>query len=193
MGPDDQELVRRALQGEQAAFHELVDRHAGLLFGLAALLVGHAADAEDIVQETLSGAFRGLKAFRGQASVRTWLTRILIRQAAWHLRGRRRRRDSLRQQSLAARQYVASESQAADARMDVAEAIQALSPEHREVVVLRELEGLSYEQIADALDIPRGTVESRLFRARRSMQKLLKGYFADETSARESRCPGRKE
>ena len=74
----DSELVRRARHGDEAAFHELVDRYAGVLFGLAFSLVGHAADAEDVVQETFSGAFRGLRAFRGFSSVKTWLIRILI-------------------------------------------------------------------------------------------------------------------
>ena len=191
--PDDRELVRRARQGDHTAFHELVDRHAGPLFGLAASLVSNMTDAEDIVQDTFSGAFRALSSFKGQSSVKTWLTRILIRQAALHLRGRCRWLVLVRARFSAAESQSLSASQAADARMDVAAAVSALSPEHREVVVLRELQGLSYEEIAGVLAIPRGTVESRLFRARRAMQQLLNDYLPQRTRQEEGRGSLRKE
>ena len=176
--PDDLALVQRARLGDHAAFHELVDRHANSLLGLAAALVGNAADAEDTVQETYLGAFRGLGAFKGLSSVKTWLTQILIRQAASHLRGKRRLFGLIRKRSAEARESVPSAAQAAGTRMDVTAAILALSPEHREVLVLRELQAMPYEQIAELLAVPRGTVESRLFRARRAMQQLLGEYLA---------------
>jgi RNA polymerase sigma-70 factor, ECF subfamily len=172
-GPSDADIVRRIRSGDGAAFHQLVDRFGPALFGLAASLVGNAADAEDVVQETFSGAFRGLHAFRGDSSVKTWLTRILVRQVAAHLRGRKR---AIRLVEARASGDAAA-APSADARMDVREAVAKLSPEHREVVVLREFAGLSYEEIAQVLDVPRGTVESRLFRARREMQELLKDYL----------------
>jgi len=184
--PSDSELLRRARGGDHAAFHELVDRYAAPLLRLAAWWVGNAADAEDIVQETFSGVFRGLGGFKGLSSVKTWMTRILVRQVAMH---RRRRREPIRlfgAESSAAEAYVPSGSHAADARMDVRAAIQALTPEHREVVLLREFQGRSYEQIAEVLGIPPGTVESRLFRARRAMQELLKDYLVEGAGAEES-------
>jgi len=175
--PTDSELVRRARRGDEGAFHQLVDRHAQSLFGLAAALVGDAADAQDVVQETLAGAYRGLPSFRGQASVKTWLTRILVRQAAGHYRRERRNAAiGLDDQSLSMPAGQSAQERA-DFRMDLGDAIMALSPEHREVIVLRELRGLSYEEIADILATPRGTVESRLFRARRQLQELLKEYL----------------
>lgn len=177
MESDDLTLVRRARLGDHAAFHELVDRHGPGLLRLAASLVGNVADAEDIVQETFSGAFRGLGGFRGGSSVRTWLTRILIRQTAGFRRKRKRAIDLLQARPSLADRQEAPASQAADTRMDVTAAVLALPLEYREVVVLRELQGLSYEEIADVLDIPRGTVDSRLFRARRAMQELLKEYL----------------
>lgn len=79
---DDSVLVKAAGQGNRAAFHELVDRHSQHLFRLASRLSRDAADAEDIVQETFVGAFNGLTKFDGRASVKTWLSRILTRQAA---------------------------------------------------------------------------------------------------------------
>ena len=176
-GPGDSEIVRRLRAGEAAAFHELVDRLGPALFGLAISLVGNAADAEDIVQEAFSGAFRGLHTFRGDSSVKTWLTRILVRQAAGHFRGRKRSIRLVEARASMPSQAGDSAGSAADIRMDVRAAVARLSPEHREVVVLREFEGLSYEEIAQVLDVPRGTVESRLFRARRQMQELLGDYL----------------
>ncbi len=169
----DSELVSQARRGDAAAFHQLVDRHGAALYGLACRLVGNPADAEDVMQEMLAGAFRGLGAFRQQSSVKTWLTRILVRQAARHQRDAARYRLKLHDRAPAAR---LSEQKRADVRMDLDEAIAALSHEHREVIVLRELQGLSYEQIASVLNLPPGTVESRLFRARRELRELLKEY-----------------
>jgi RNA polymerase sigma-70 factor (ECF subfamily) len=178
LAPNDLETVAKARKGDPAAFHELVDRHAAYLFGLAASLVGNATDAEDIVQETFAGAFRGLAAFRGRSSLKTWLTQILLRQAAAHRRGRRRFLSFLAVRSSSVPEHAPSASPSSDARMDVAAALKALSEEHRQVVVLREFQGLSYEEIAEVLSLPQGTVESRLFRARRALQELLRGYLA---------------
>jgi len=180
LGTTDLELVNRARMGDRPAFHELLDRHAAFLYGLAVSLVGNAADAEDIVQETLFGAFRGLGAFQGRSSVKTWLTGILVRQTA--MRHRRARRWTAGPippgPDGEGGPCVSAPTEAADARMDVRVALMGLSSDHREVVVLRELHGLSYDEMARALGIPRGTVESRLFRARRALQERLKGYFA---------------
>ncbi|MBM4016941.1 MAG: sigma-70 family RNA polymerase sigma factor [Planctomycetes bacterium] len=177
--PTDFDLAGRAREGDHSAFHELVDRHAGFLFAVAVSMSGNAADAEDLVQETFAGAFRGLAAFEGRASVKTWLTRILVRQAAGRRRSEGRRRAALARLEAASQADLGQESsdRATDARVDVADAMRSLSPEHREVIALRELQGLSYDEIAEVLGVPRGTVESRLFRARRRMQELLKEYF----------------
>lgn len=172
----DLDLLRQARHGDLGAFHRLVDRYASYLYGLGVGLVGGAHDAEDLVQETLIGAFRGLGAFREESSVKTWLTRILIRQAARH---HRRGGAAMAATSLEAAPEPAKPAGTAraDLRMDVVAAIQALAVEHRQVIVLRELHGLSYEEIAQVLDVPRGTVESRLFRARRALQELLRDYL----------------
>jgi RNA polymerase sigma-70 factor (ECF subfamily) len=168
---DDIELWRRAGDGDAAAFHALVDRHAQRLYRLAVSLVGNAADAEDVVQETLIGAFRGLRSFEGRASVKTWLSGILVRQARQWRRGSRRRRPESVSDALAA------PGPSADAALDVRAAMAQLSSEHREVLLLREFERMSYEEIAEALDIPRGTVESRLHRARSELREKLKAYL----------------
>ena len=178
----DAELVRRIRHGSRPAFHDLVDRYADYLFGLAVSLVGNPADAEDLVQETYAGAFRGLRSFRGRSSIKTWLARILVRQAARHHRTRARRKVIPMDVDLAVveQQSVPSSAPSADVRMDVRAAICSLSAAHREVIVFRELKGFSYDEIAEVLSVPRGTVESRLFRARRELKGLLKEYLSHE-------------
>lgn len=169
---DDIELLRRAAAEEPAAFHALVDRHAPRLYRLAVSLVGNSADAEDVLQETFIGAYRGLKGFEARASVKTWLTRILVTQAArWH-RGNRRHPVEGNEKLASVEDRPAN----ADAKMDLGAVLQRLSPEHRQVLALREFEGMTYEEIAMVLDVPRGTVESRLHRARGELREKLKAY-----------------
>ncbi|HEX4053978.1 MAG TPA: sigma-70 family RNA polymerase sigma factor [Tepidisphaeraceae bacterium] len=165
---DDIELLRRS-GGDPKAFHALVDRHAQRLYRLAVCLVGNAADAEDVLQETFIGAFRGLGSFEGRSSVKTWLTRILVTQAA------RWRRDRRRSEPMD--ESVAAVAASPDATMDVQAAMQRLSAEHRQVLALREFERMSYEEMAEVLGVPRGTVESRLHRARSELREKLKSYL----------------
>ncbi len=185
--PNDQELLRSAGQGDQAAFRELLSRHARYLYGIAHGLTRNPADAEDLVQETWIGALRST--FRGEASVRTWLVRILVRQAAAMRRSRERSKWRLILPWFSARQRdtetdgessmepaASPTTSSSEARMDLSHMLETLSPEHREVIVLRELEGMSYEQIAAELRVPRGTVESRLHRAREQLRARFKGY-----------------
>jgi len=177
--PSDAALLARARAGDHAAFHTLVDRHAPGLYATAVALVGRAADAEDLLQETFTGALRGLERFEGRSSVKTWLTAILLRRVAMHRR-RAGRKDN-RLVSLDAASQTTTDgpptTAAVDARLDVIDAIGGLRPEHREVLVLRELQGLTYDEIADTLGVPRGTVESRLFRARRALRERLGDYL----------------
>ncbi len=179
-GPTDGELVRRARSGDEGAFCLLVDRHARRLYGLARSLLGNASDAEDVVQETLLGTLKGLGRFRGEASVGTWMTRILVNTTAKLRRTRSRRPAQALDDACAGGVYVptvSGGSPAADARMDVSAVLDHLSQEHRTVIVLRELQGMSYDEIASAVGVPRGTVESRLFRARKQLKDLLKDYL----------------
>lgn len=161
------EFLRRLRRQEQAAFHELVDRFSQQLYRVAYSMVGNAADAEDVVQETFAGAFAGISKFRGEASLKTWLMQILVRQSARVQRSRGRR---LTIGIEKAEQASHDPTPAVDSRIDVIEMLQKLSPEHREVIVLRELQGMGYEEMADTLKIPRGTVESRLHRARQELK-----------------------
>jgi RNA polymerase sigma-70 factor, ECF subfamily len=168
---DDIELLQHAGGGDSKAFHALVDRHSQRLYRLAVSLIGNAADAEDVLQETFIGAFRGLRSFEARSSVKTWLTRILVLQAAQWNRSRRRKSAAVMDDSFAAAPG------SPEAVVDVKAALAKLSPEHREVMVLREYERMSYDEIAQVLGVPQGTVESRLHRARSEMREKLKDYL----------------
>jgi RNA polymerase sigma-70 factor (ECF subfamily) len=184
---DEELLAAACTASDDRAFHELIDRHAVRLLRLAFKLVGNVWDAEDVVQETLIGAYQQMGKFRGQASVKTWLTRILVRQAARCHRRRSRGEtvslDHVRSAGGPEWQDKGSGdvSEEVGRRMDVLRALRRLSPQHREVVVLREYEGMSYAEIAETLDVPQGTVESRLYRARQELKAALQPYLPPGT------------
>ncbi len=179
----DLSLLRRAGAGDETAFGELAGRYADRLYGLACCLTGGHDDAEEVVQETFLAAFRQLRTFREEASVRTWLTAILVRQAARARRSRGRRRTIAMSDVSGALEGEVSELEPVSnrgregLRLDVVDVLKRLSPQHREVVVLREFEGRSYDEMARVLGVPRGTVESRLHRARARLRELLRDYL----------------
>lgn len=173
---EDQSLLRQAGSGDGRAFHQLVDRHGARLYRLAVSLVGSAADAEDVLQETFAGAFRGLKGFEARSSVKTWLTRILFTQAAkWRRDHQRRPTEPIEPHETKA--VTASRAGSVEAKIDLHVAMEQLSVEHRQVLVLREIDGMAYEEMAQVLGVPRGTIESRLHRARAELRERLKDYL----------------
>jgi len=170
--PDD-ELILSAKSGARSAgeaFHLLIDRHAAAMLRLAETLVPRSQDAEDLLQETFLAAFRGVGTFEGRSSVKTWLYAILFRQAA--LFRRRRGMTSLALSDDASR-LTPSHTDAIEARLDLQAALARLPGDFRAILILRELDGLSYDEIASVLALPRGTVESRLHRARAALRKML--------------------
>jgi RNA polymerase sigma-70 factor (ECF subfamily) len=132
-----------------------------------------------MVQETLIAAFKGIGKFDGRASLLTWMSRILIRRTRKVEQKRSRRHavsldeasDVLRQDSKLLTAWSGE-----DCRLDLAAALPKLAPEYREVIVLRELQGMSYAEIAAALGVPQGTVESRIHRARSALRERLRAY-----------------
>jgi RNA polymerase sigma-70 factor (ECF subfamily) len=194
----DAELVRQARQGDAAAFHALVDRHAQPLYRLARSMLGPGgeADADDVVQETFMGALKRLDAFEGRAAPGTWLRRILVNQVSKVYRSRGVRRalsldanppgggggDDADGPGRGVTPAAGGAGVAEDVerRADVQAMLDSLSPDHRQVLVLRELDGLSYDEIADVLKVPRGTVESRIFRARQQIKEKFAGYLEGE-------------
>ena len=180
-------LLERARSGDESAFESLAELHAPALHRLAYSLMGNGPDAEDLVQETLLGAFQRLSAFEGRSSFKTWLSRILVNQTA-RLRRSKRVREIMKPTDFSEASQALlkgvekgielnGEVRDSEIRMDVMAALSGMSPEFRDVIVLREIEGLSYIEIADVLAIPRGTVESRLHRARAELKQLLKEYL----------------
>jgi len=178
-------LIARCRAGEQAACEQLVAEHQAMVFQLGCHLLGSRDEAYDLSQEVFLRVFRTLDRFRSDASLKTWIYRIAINQAS----NRRRfwsRRHRLGQVSLDAHVEVHGEpTEATDASSPhrilaskelaarLAVALDALPFDQRTVIILREVEGLSYDEIAEALDIAVGTVKSRLTRARQALRASL--------------------
>jgi RNA polymerase sigma-70 factor, ECF subfamily len=176
-GPADLELVARARAGDRDAFRLLVERYEGRAYAIAYGFLGNREDAREIVQEAFLKAYRTLAGFRGEAGFYTWLYRIVVNLA---IDFRRRDRpapleepDRLRDPREA---DPASEAYRGELREAIRAAIDGLPREQRAVIVLRELEGLSYAEIAEVEQVPIGTVMSRLFYARRKLQAALARY-----------------
>lgn len=181
----DPALILRAQAGDEAAFGEIMRGLHGHTFRLVYAVVRNQADAEDLCQEIWLTVWRQLGTFRGDAKFTTWLHAIAVRRALDHLRKRRRWYDRFLPFSTDDRtvESVPEPVTTTDAR-DIAEgtertdrfrrAIDALPPLHRTVLALREVQGLSYDEIAHATGIPAGTVMSRLYHARRLLAKKLK-------------------
>lgn len=173
--------------GDASDLRDLVLSHSRELYGLAYSLTGNAADAEDVVQQALVGALRGLSSYQGRSSLKTWLYTIVMNQASKARRSMRLRKagplepgevaDTATRGSARGAAHNGSSTAAVDHQMDVMTMLATLSPEHREVMVLREMHQMSYEEIAETLKIPQGTVESRLFRARRFLREKFASYL----------------
>jgi RNA polymerase sigma-70 factor (ECF subfamily) len=170
-------VVAAASRGDQTAFAELMRQQHERVFRLVYSIVRNDADARDVSQEVWVSVWNQLAEFRGDSRFTTWLHPIAVRRALDHLRKRRRWYERFLpfETSGVSKTAVANEStesisdQAAAAR----QALEALPPRQRAVLALRELEGLSYEEIAAAMKIPAGTVMSRLYHARRMLARKL--------------------
>jgi RNA polymerase sigma-70 factor (ECF subfamily) len=179
----DPELVRLARGGDPQAFHALIDRHAPWLFRVALSMVGSREDAEDLLQEVFLAASNGIARFEHRSSVKTWLRSILLNHVSKLYRSRKVRRhwslDDQRGEAVRSELETpaATPADAVQSRADVQSMLQSLSDEHREVIVLREIDGLSYEEMARLLGVPRGTIESRLHRARQQLKEKFAGYL----------------
>jgi RNA polymerase sigma-70 factor (ECF subfamily) len=180
----DQELVARARKGDESAFRLLVEKYQRKAFAVAFGIVRDHDDANDICQEAFLRAWRGLPTFDGEAQFFTWLYRILHNLAIDEVRRRRFQHVSLGDTPLPlADGSVLGDPEGNLARRKLAarldEGLSALSPVQRAVLMLREVEGLSYQEIADTVGCSIGTVMSRLFHARK---KLLKAVEAQKGS-----------
>lgn len=183
--PTDLELVDRARNGEQSAFDMLALRYQGRLAKLVGRYISDPADVLDVVQESLMRAYRALDRFRGDSAFYTWLYRIGVNAAKNHLDARSRRPGPDRLVPLdsddVSFELVESDTpeqwMRCEEMMDALDrAVSALPPELREALTLRELSGCSYEQIAERMNCPIGTVRSRIFRAREAVSRELQPF-----------------
>jgi len=175
----DRELVAAAAAGSREAFDELVRRHQGAMLTLARVLTAGRGDADDLAQDVFVRAWRSLRTFRGDSAFRTWLHRVAINvvRTSQAKDGRWRRLFAAARESGEAPDDPADEAEGVDAvlarRQLIDRALAALPDELRLPVTLRDLQGLEYKDIAALLDVPIGTVESRIFRARQRLRPLL--------------------
>ena len=178
-------LVVAAQQGNQEAFGALVDEYQDNIYNYVARMIRDRTEAEDVAQETFVKAYQALGKFRGASSFQTWLYRIASNLAIDTMRRRKRHGSVSLEQSVETdegqvpRQWPDEgpgpfeQAEIAETQQAVREAIATLSPKLRTVIVLYDLEGLSYKEIADILGCPLGTVKSRLFNARNQLQDIL--------------------
>ena len=181
----DRELVRRVKQGDRVAFDLLFSRYQHKILSLIGRYIRNADEVEDVAQEAFIKAFRALPRFRGDSAFYTWLYRIAINTAKNHLVARSRRppgqdvdvddaqfmdgADQLRQGENPEASLARDELSAV-----IDDAISMLPEDLRSAVTLREFDGLSYEQIAEIMDCPVGTVRSRIFRAREAIDERIR-------------------
>lgn len=193
MPPDavaaDAQLVAAAQRGDRDAFGELVERYQDRLFNTLVRITGSYEEAADAAQDAFLQAYAKLDAFRGDAQFFTWLYRIAM-NAALNRRRHRRPMASLDAAKDAAGEEPMDHTAAPDRQLLTDErsalvhsALAELGDEHRKILVLRELEGCSYEVIADILELPVGTVRSRLFRARLQLRERLQPLVHDALGA----------
>ena len=183
---DDAQLIDLALKGQTEAFGQLVLKYQDRLYNTVFHVVGHAEDARDIVQEALVQAFVKLESFRRRSAFYTWLYRIAF-NVAMTQRRRRRPTVSIDHAKETSNMEPPDDDDGPAEAMErkercrqVRQAIGRLAAEHRTVLVLREIDGCCYETISDILDLPLGTVRSRLHRARLQLREELKHMLASE-------------
>jgi RNA polymerase sigma-70 factor (ECF subfamily) len=179
---DDQRLLADSRRGNLQAFGELVRRYQDRLFNTVYRLLDNTEDAQDVVQEAFLSAFQALKSFKGQAQFYTWLYRIAVNSA---ISLKRKKRVGLSihigpGETFAFEPLDPSEANRPDFSLErqeeeqrVQDALNRLSPEHRAVLILKDIQGEKYETMAAILSVPVGTIRSRLHRARMEMRELL--------------------
>ncbi len=191
------ELVERAKQGDQDAFAQLVQANQNRVYSLTTRMTGNPEDGADLAQEAFLRAWRALPTFQGDSSFSTWLHRLASNLCIDFLRKEKRRREAAPTSSLDddegftptevpdSRPTPERALERKEQREAVGRALLELSDEHRQVLVLRELEGLSYAEIGELLELEEGTVKSRISRARISLRNILlqDGNFSAPTSS----------
>lgn len=186
LDPDEQ-LVRRFQGGDRAAFSDIVTRYQDRVYTLSLRWMGEREVAEEVAQDVFVALYRSLDRFRGESRLSTWIFRVTVNHCKNRRLYRRRRKMDLHEPLEGTRpedegpvRQIPSEGPGTDRIVHVSEAerilheaLERLDESHRAILVLRDVEDLSYEEIADILELPRGTVKSRLHRARAELARVL--------------------
>ena len=202
--PDEPELIARSQQGDAGAFNEIVIRYRQRAFAMIYQMVRHKEDAWDLAQDGFLKAWKNIRHFRGQSQFFTWLYRILMNVTIDWVRRKQVQGETefddtvgLKDIEPASATTPRAEPQPADRlenkeiRSRIDAAIQKLSPDHREVIVLREIDGLEYQEIADRLRLPEGTVKSRINRGRTELARQVMKLRDHDQTASTPRARGR--
>lgn len=193
---EEHNLIELAKAGDQNAFRTLVETHQAMVYNLAYRMVNNPEDAADLTQEVFLSVWRNLRSFQGKSALSTWLYRLTANAAIDFLRRERRHptvpltgeSPDREERELDIPDESASPQRALE-RKELQEAIEqglaTLSPDHRQILLLREMEGLSYQEIAQTLGLEEGTVKSRIARARLALRDFLRktGNFSPGTSS----------
>ena len=193
---DEAELVTELQGGSGEAFDWLVTHYSGSVYSLVVGMVSESSDAADITQDVFLKAFRGIRGFRRGSSLKTWLYRIAIREALNHRRWlwrHHREQDSIDQEQESSHLAVQIEDSGStpfdqavshEAQETVQKALKSVPEVFRSAVILRDLEGMSYEEVAEVLAISVGTVKSRILRGRRLLREILEPMLKNSHNAR---------
>jgi RNA polymerase sigma-70 factor (ECF subfamily) len=188
---EDAQLVELIQKGDLGAYRQLVEKYQSRIYSMIAGMVRDREEAHDLTQDAFVKAFRNLERFRLEASFYTWLYRIAKNLTIDWLRKQKRRRTDEFDEGIAARESGGTiadshlkespgrELERSRLKDRIFDAMETLTPEHRQIILLREVEGFSYKEISDVMGIPEGTVMSRLFYARRKLQGILKGEMEE--------------
>lgn len=196
-------LLEKARHGDQEAFGELVRLYEKKVYALTLRMCKNPDDAAEAAQEAFLAAWQGLKFFRGEASFSTWLYRLASNACVDLLRKEQRHRAAAGPSLNDEDTYIEIADDAAtpqelaersELREQIEEGLQSLTPEHREVLILRELHQLSYDEIAQTLDLDTGTVKSRISRGRKALRNFLlqSGNFSPPGASKEMKKPGKE-
>jgi len=177
MSLSERVLVARLRRRDELAFNEVVELHGDKVFSLVLRMVGTRAEAEDIAQEVFVTVFKSIDSFRGESKLSTWILRIAANHSKNRIKYLSRRPTESEDVQNAAAAAGAPDALLEAAQTDrlMQDAIAELDEDHRLVVVLRDIEDLSYEEICEITGLPDGTVKSRLHRARMALKDLVEG------------------
>ncbi len=188
-------LVERAQDGDRQAFQQLVENYQRKVYGVCMGMLKDPADSQDVSQEVFIKVYRYLDKFNFESSFYTWLYRITVNKCIDYIRKQKRKKEVDYDDGILREDEVEGDDDILPSRLGVhpdkvygrkelrakmLEALKTLSEKHRTILVLREVEGLSYQEMAEVLDISKGTVMSRLYHARRYFQEAVEEYVGDE-------------